>query len=215
MKTKRPASPANEETTTIQQPSTSAGWKERIRELYVGLALAEQVLTERRGNHRLAAGAALLAGNANSPAVAELLDALRVAEGDVDTHKCAIELAEARLQEIEAADRQAAEEAARIAREVLVVDIRAAAEAVDIALATAASQLDFVAGLMQRYVGLGGHQSGTLKGSTTRAALVAGLRPYLNLEGFVGNSRGLRTLAEQLVPSAPVAEEISTETSAA
>src|SRR5579883_3357344 len=71
------------------------------------------------------------------------------------------------------------------------------AQSVDRFYQEVASHLETINGLLISYQMEGGSFARSLKGCSTRAALAAGLRPYLET-GFVGSNEHIRPLAEQL-----------------
>lgn len=180
----------------LRTPSTAAEWRERVGELEREAAIAERDLEERRGKRREAAGAALVFGA--DPADAAVLEAEeRDAERRLDSLRCGVELARAELKKLEAAERQAWLDAQRARREGVADEIRQEADAVDGFFSQAAEHLRSIENLLARYQFEGGAFQRSLKGCTTRAALAAGLRQYLDTE-YVGSSHHLCPLAEQL-----------------
>jgi len=180
----------------VQRPSTAAEWRKRISELKQELAGAEALVTERRQVRRTAAGTALLTGQ-GADSIATLEGMERDAERTLDTVKAAIELAEVEGQKFEAAEREAAEAERRGQYAAKITEIRQAASVVDAIFTDLVGKLQVVDGLLSQYRAMGGRTSGTLKGSVTRAALLAGMRPFLATE-YVGINGSFRSLAEDL-----------------
>ena len=177
-------------------PTTTAAWRARIGELEQQTIAAEQSLEATRAERRAAAGAALVFGT-NSESAAALEAGEREAERKLDSLQCAVDLARAELKKLEAAERQAWLDAQRARREVVAEEIRQAAAAVDGFFSQAAEHLRSIEDLLGRYQFEGGAFARSLKSCTTRAALAAGLRQYLDTE-YVGSSHHLRPLSEQL-----------------
>ena len=187
----------------VQRPSTAAEWRKLISGLRQELAGAEALVTERRQVRRTAAGTALLTGQ-GADAIAALEGIERDAERAADSLKAAIELAEVEVQKLEAAEREAAEAERRGLYAAKITEIRQAASVVDAIFTDLVGKLQVVDGLLMQYRAMGGRVSGTLKGSVTRAALLAGMRPFLATE-YVGINGSFRSLAEELNFESPLA----------
>lgn len=192
MKTKQ----AKADDPIVRTPSTVAGWRERIGELEKEAAAAEQVLMEKRAARREAAGSALVFGT--NPETATGLEAEeREAERLADSLRCAIDLARAEATKIEDEERRRKIEQQRIRRATVAARIQQEAEVVDRLYQEAANHLEAIGELLVSYQLEGGSFARSLKACSTRAALAAGLRKYLDTE-FVGSSQHIRPLAEQL-----------------
>lgn len=179
-----------------QTPSTTAAWRARIGELERETIDAEQALAATRAERRTAAGSALVFGT-NPEAAAALEATEREAERKLDSLKCAVELARAELKALEDTERQARLDAQRARRLAVANEIQREAAAVDGLFDQAAERLRIIESLLTQYQLEGGAFARSLKSCSTRAALAAGLRQYLET-GFVGGSEHIRPLAEQL-----------------
>lgn len=157
---------------------------------------AEHDLNEKRSKRREAAGAALVFG-ANPEAAAGLEAEEREAERRLDSLRCGVELARAEMKKLDDVERRQEFEQRRTRRAAVATRIQQEAEAVDRLYQEAAGRLESISGLLISYQREGGAFTRSLKGCSTRAALAAGLRKYLETE-FVGSSQHIRPLAEQL-----------------
>jgi hypothetical protein len=180
----------------LATPSTAAEWRERISELETQAARAEQVLTEKRAARREAAGSALVFGT-NPEAAAALEAEEREAERLADSLRCAVDLARAEMKRLQDEERRQKIEQQRARRAAVATRIQQEAEAIDRLYQQTAGHLDAIADLLINYQMEGGAFARSLKGCSTRAALAAGLRKYLET-GFVGGNEHIRPLAEQL-----------------
>ena len=151
---------------------------------------------ERFAARREAAGAALVFGR-NPEALAGLEAEEREAERLADTLRCAIDLARAEMRTLEDEERRQKIEQRRERRAAVAVEIQQEAETVDRLYEEVASHLELLDSLLIRYQVEGGAFARSLKGCSTRAALAAGLRRFLETE-FVGSNEHIRPLAEQL-----------------
>ena len=208
MKTKQ----AKTDDPIARTPSTVVEWRERVGELEKEAADAEQVLMEKRAARREAAGSALVFGT-NAEAAAGLEAEEREAERLADSLRCAIDLARAELKKIEQEERRQRIEQQRARREAVAARIQQEAEVVDRLYQEAANHLEAIGELLVSYQLEGGSFARSLKACSTRAALAAGLRKYLDTE-FVGSSQHIRPLAEQFsgLPVARVPEDWLVET---
>lgn len=180
----------------LRTPSTVAEWRERIGSLEHEADDAERDLNEKHAKRREAAGAALVFGtNADTAAVLEAEE--REAERRLDSLRCGVELARAELKRLQDEERRQKIEQQRTRRAAIAGRIQQEAEAVDHLYQEAASHLEAIGELLISYQMEGGAFARPLKACSTRAALAAGLRKYLDTE-FVGSSQHIRPLAEQL-----------------
>jgi|GEM_PF-6422019 hypothetical protein len=179
-----------------QTPSTVVGWRERVGELEREADEAQRVLNDKRGKRREAAGAALVFG-ANPEAVFRLEAEEREAERRLDSLRCGVELARTALKRLEVQEKKRNLDERRARREAVAARIQEEAQSVDRFYQEVASHLETINGLLISYQMEGGSFARSLKGCSTRAALAAGLRPYLET-GFVGSNEHIRPLAEQL-----------------
>jgi hypothetical protein len=171
-------------------------WRVRISELEREAAEAERDLEEKRGKRREAAGAALVFGaDAEAPTLLEAEE--REAERRLDSLRCGIELARTELKRLQDEERRQKIEQQRTRRAAVATRIQQEAESVDRLYQKAAGHLDAIGDLLINYQMEGGAFARSLKGCSTRAALAAGLRKYLET-GFVGGNEHIRPLAEQL-----------------
>jgi hypothetical protein len=120
----------------------------------------------------------------------------RNAERAADSLKAAVEMAGVEVQKLEGAERAAAEAKRQERRDSVIAELRHVAGAVDALLSQAVGKLRQIDELMVEFHRNGGTFSRTAKGCTTRAALAAGMRPYLEVS-FVGSNNACRPLAEQ------------------
>jgi len=180
----------------MQTPSTVAEWRERIGELEMEAAGAEQLVMEKRAARREAAGAALVFGGDTDVAVALEVEE-RELERRADSLRAAIELGQAELKKLQDAEHRAKLEAQCARRAAVATNIRQYAAAVDGLFEQAAEHLQAIEGLLNEFRLAGGAFHRSLKGCTTRAALATGMRPYIET-AFVGGHQHLRPLAEQL-----------------
>ncbi len=203
MKTKQ----AKTDDPIVRTPSTVAEWRERIGELEKEAAGAEQVLMEKRAARREAAGSALVFGT-NPEAAAGLEAEEREAERLADSLRCAVDLARAELKKLEDEERRRKIAQQRTRRAAIAARIQQDAEAVDRLYQEAANHMEAISELLTSYQLEGGSFARSLKGCSTRAALAAGLRKFLETD-FVGSSQHIRPLAEQLggLPVARVPED--------
>jgi hypothetical protein len=179
-----------------QTPSTVVGWRERVGELEREADEAQRVLNDKRGKRREAAGAALVFG-ANPEAVFRLEAEEREAERRLDSLCCGVELARTALKRLEVQEKKRKLDERRARREAVAARIQEEAQSVDRFYQEVASHLETINGLLISYQMEGGSFARSLKGCSTRAALAAGLRPYLET-GFVGSNEHICPLAEQL-----------------
>jgi len=180
----------------MQPPSTVTEWRERIGELEIEAAGAEQALVEKRGQRRTAAGAALVFGGDTDVAIGLEVEE-RELERRADSLRAAIELGQGELKKLEDAEHRSKLEAQRSRRAAVAANIKQHASAVDALFDQAAEHLQAIEGLFNEYRLAGGAFHRSLKGCTTRAALATGMRPYIET-AFVGGHEHLRPLAEQL-----------------
>lgn len=182
----------------VKKPETISEWRERIEELRQGLTSAEQVLTERKAERRLAAGAALVFG-ADSSALAGLEATERDAERTTDSIKAGLELAQKELARLEAEAKQAAEAERRKIRIAVAEEIKQAAAEVDDLLMQVAAKLQKIEEKVIDFNRAGGNFARSPKGIFTRSCLFAGLRPFLEVN-YVGYSSHLQPMARQYDP---------------
>ena len=182
-------------TAPVPAPATAAEWRGRISGLKDQLTSASALVAERRQARRTAAGMALLSGQGGD-SITALEDLERDAERAADSLKAAIELAEIEVQKLENAEHNTAQAERQKRLTAVIVELRQEAVAVDGFFSQTVAKLQHIEELMVEFHRHGGLFSRTLRGSTTRAALAAGMRPYLETE-HVGNVNVLRPLATQ------------------
>ena len=201
--------PAEQEPVGIpNKPVTVAEWREKITGLTTELQITEAALADRAAARKKAAARLLLGIGGTLQDVEALESEENNLEHRADGLRAAMELAGHEVRRIEEAQRQARLAELRAKREAIHAQLLEHAERVDVAFNAAARAMEVIAGLLIEYQQAGGAWHRDLKGTTTRAAIAAGLRDFLEVYALVSRDH-LKPLAQQLagLPVVPGMDE--------